>query len=240
MHRSAAYLSYFFWKNFRPSLNTQDQKKIKEVFNTMYSKFNIFSSRQSKGAGLAEYGILVGLISVVSIGAVIELGEETKSIFSTTEHALVQNLELAGPADETPTGAADPEMPEAPDDGTTSWSIEAQEQSRSGQWAYRGYSSYHSTPFGKRNSNTGSLELLSLYISHSDSETKISFSGDTRSIITDDMFVRCDGYDDVHFSGASVSMQDDSTRTLYRFSGHRIPFTSGSTYNCSLVNPDAT
>jgi Flp pilus assembly pilin Flp len=42
----------------------------------------------TSGAALIEYGMLVGLISVLSIGAVLSLGEEVSDTFSTTKSAL--------------------------------------------------------------------------------------------------------------------------------------------------------
>ena len=48
-----------------------------------------------KGAALVEYGILVGLIAVLAIGAVLALGEEIQSTFQTVESTLSSNLDSA-------------------------------------------------------------------------------------------------------------------------------------------------
>lgn len=45
-----------------------------------------------KGAALVEYGILVGLIAVLAIGAVLALGEEIQATFETVESTLSDNL----------------------------------------------------------------------------------------------------------------------------------------------------
>lgn len=48
-----------------------------------------------KGAALVEYGILVGLIAVLAIGAVLALGEEIRATFETVETTLSSNLATA-------------------------------------------------------------------------------------------------------------------------------------------------
>ena len=40
------------------------------------------------GASLVEYGLLVGLIAVVSIAAITALGEQIESLFNTVEGEL--------------------------------------------------------------------------------------------------------------------------------------------------------
>lgn len=51
-----------------------------------------------KGAALVEYGILVGLIAVLAIGAVLALGNEINSTFETVQTTLHDNLVSAGAA----------------------------------------------------------------------------------------------------------------------------------------------
>jgi len=48
-----------------------------------------------KGAALVEYGILVGLIAVLAIGAVLALGEQINDTFSTVENTLASNMSAA-------------------------------------------------------------------------------------------------------------------------------------------------
>jgi Flp pilus assembly pilin Flp len=57
-----------------------------------------------KGANLIEYGLLLGLLAIASIGTVAMTGETVKSIFSTTESAIALD----------PEGA--PEMTVSPDE----------------------------------------------------------------------------------------------------------------------------
>ena len=45
-----------------------------------------------KGAALVEYGILVGLIAVLAIGAVLTLGQEVNDTFETVTSTLSANL----------------------------------------------------------------------------------------------------------------------------------------------------
>jgi pilus assembly protein Flp/PilA len=56
--------------------------------------FNRFVKDDS-GAALVEYGLLVGLIAVVSIVAVTDLGTNVKTIFCDVNNALVGST-LAG------------------------------------------------------------------------------------------------------------------------------------------------
>jgi Flp pilus assembly pilin Flp len=75
--------------------------------------------KQERGAALIEYAMLVGLISVVSIGAVLHLGEEVQDVFSTTTSGLADASQTASDSsqdadtqpdfslpEEAPTGAA--------------------------------------------------------------------------------------------------------------------------------------
>ena len=49
-----------------------------------------------KGAALVEYGILVGLIAVLAIGAVLTLGQQVQSTFNAVTSTLGSNLASAG------------------------------------------------------------------------------------------------------------------------------------------------
>jgi pilus assembly protein Flp/PilA len=48
-----------------------------------------------KGAALVEYGILVGLIAVLAIGAVLALGTEINETFVTVSSTLSTNIDAA-------------------------------------------------------------------------------------------------------------------------------------------------
>lgn len=48
--------------------------------------------KSKKGAALIEYGIIVGLISIVSISIILSLGEEIKGVFTTVESELTTAL----------------------------------------------------------------------------------------------------------------------------------------------------
>lgn len=51
-----------------------------------------------KGAALVEYGILVGLIAVLAIGAVLLLGQEIQATFEKVTSELSSNLTAASNA----------------------------------------------------------------------------------------------------------------------------------------------
>lgn len=86
---------------------------------------------QQKGAGLVEYGLVVGLIAVLSIGAVYQNGETVARIFCTAANSVGENTAEALGRDFTPlegcallavsgdnTGAT-PEAPSGPGSNTT-------------------------------------------------------------------------------------------------------------------------
>ena len=52
--------------------------------------------KQERGAALVEYGILLGLIAIVSIGAVSSLGNEVNDTFTTINSSLDDNLGTVG------------------------------------------------------------------------------------------------------------------------------------------------
>lgn len=53
------------------------------------------NTNPEKGAALVEYGILVGLVAVLAIGAVTTLGEEIQGTFGTVESSLASSLASA-------------------------------------------------------------------------------------------------------------------------------------------------
>ena len=63
---------------------------------TLYSFAEERLKREEKGATAVEYGLMVGLIAVVIIGAVVFLGEELNGLFETIGN------ELSGAGGEAP------------------------------------------------------------------------------------------------------------------------------------------
>lgn len=60
---------------------------------------NLFTrtlKKSKKGAGLVEYGLLVGLISVGSIAAIYGTGSEVKTTFCLSQDALTDSLNSVG------------------------------------------------------------------------------------------------------------------------------------------------
>ena len=47
-----------------------------------------FFARDKKGAAMVEYALLVGLIAIVSIGAITAVGTEVRDLFQTVADAL--------------------------------------------------------------------------------------------------------------------------------------------------------
>jgi Flp pilus assembly pilin Flp len=71
----------------------------------------------TRGAGLVEYGLVVGLVSVLAIGSVISTGGEVRDIFGVAQSRLFavtddpESLATAGGAEET-APATNPEADE--------------------------------------------------------------------------------------------------------------------------------
>ncbi len=57
-----------------------------------------FGSNNDRGATAVEYGLLVGLIAVVIIGAVVLLGGTLDGIFTDVETTLDTNVNPSAPA----------------------------------------------------------------------------------------------------------------------------------------------
>ena len=64
---------------------------MQKVFATLVSFVAVAANRverEAKGATAVEYGLMVGLIAVVIIGAVTLLGGELKTLFTTIQTKL--------------------------------------------------------------------------------------------------------------------------------------------------------
>jgi pilus assembly protein Flp/PilA len=64
---------------------------LKQLTRVRYSvtRFGVRLAKDESGAALVEYGLLVGLIAVVSIVAVTDLGSNVKTIFCKINTDLV-------------------------------------------------------------------------------------------------------------------------------------------------------
>jgi pilus assembly protein Flp/PilA len=65
--------------------------KLLAVKYTLTNAVRKLFTRKEEGAALVEYGILVGLIAVVAIGAVAALGTELRTVFNTIVNDLTGN-----------------------------------------------------------------------------------------------------------------------------------------------------
>jgi pilus assembly protein Flp/PilA len=61
------------------------------VLNVLTGSARKLFTRKEEGAALVEYGILVGLIAVVAIGAIAALGTELVNVFNTIVNDLTGN-----------------------------------------------------------------------------------------------------------------------------------------------------
>jgi Flp pilus assembly pilin Flp len=87
------------------------QSPICEVHNNFEGVMKRFFTT-TKAAALLEYGLLIGLISVLAIGSILAMGERVQDIFNTTKNQIeLANSETALPETDPPSDP-DPVEPE--------------------------------------------------------------------------------------------------------------------------------
>jgi Flp pilus assembly pilin Flp len=204
--------------------------------------------RRTKGSGLVEYGILGGLISIVSIGAVLSVGKETQDVFSGTQTKMAENLSRSlvgdGPGEEAPV-----------EDSTTyissaAWDTNAAEDYRSfaaGSAWVRGHAgSYYSPGWGSRTDLSGPLTVWAFFTMDYDDagvtdETVLHLRDDQTANINPSMFVRCDGQADIPISTARLITYISSypQRTVVAWDGMQLSLAAGEVYSCAILEPEA-
>jgi Flp pilus assembly pilin Flp len=72
-------------------------------------------NKSTRGAGLVEYGLLAGLVAVVAIASVSELGQKVDTNFKAVDAAMTANLGEDEPSAVDPgVGPSEPETPPTP------------------------------------------------------------------------------------------------------------------------------
>lgn len=143
-----------------------------------------------KGASLVEYGLLVGLVAVVSIGAVSGLGREVGATFTAVQGELSASMKdtaAANPDAGGEEGEAQPVGPTGP--GAASFTITSA-ASTSDRYS-RGY---NSGVFGRLDSYEGpypSIKLFQMNTNHN--ELTLQVFGDYRAELTDHVLTCDDG-----------------------------------------------
>lgn len=204
---------------------------------------------RTHGAALVEYGLLVGLIAVVAIGSVSQLGLKVEETFGQTAHALsgavsttdgtASTTQGAGSDGETDTGSGTTPAPEPdPWDGVSNWEIVAGSVNYSGA-TILGYSPGGAFTVGSLTEASGTPPILSFYTSSYD-YTYVNLQGHVLDQINTGMSVRCDdGTELLLSSAAQIREYTNPDRTMIQWRPVLIDFTPGQSYQCGLVDPNA-
>jgi len=200
---------------------------------------------RTHGAALVEYGLLVGLIAVVAIGSVSQLGVKVEETFGQTAHALsgaVTTTGNAGVEAENDTGGVTAPEPEPNAwDGISNWEIVAGSTSYSGA-TILGYSPGGAFTVGSLTSSSsapGAPTIMSFYTSTYD-YTYVLFEGHVMDQIDTDMVVRCDDGTELPLSTSTqIREYTGPERTMIQWRPVLIDFTEGDSYQCGLVDPNA-
>jgi len=197
---------------------------------------------RTHGAALVEYGLLVGLIAVVAIGSVSQLGLKVEETFGQTAHALsgaVSPSEGAGQEAERETGSGTTPVPEPdPWDGVSNWEIVAGTTTYSGA-TILGYSPSGLFTMGSLTEASGTPPILSFYTSSYD-YTYMILQGHVLDQINTGMSVRCDDGTELPLSSATqIREYTGPDRTMVQWRPVLINFTDGQSYQCGLVDPNA-
>jgi Flp pilus assembly pilin Flp len=183
--------------------------------------------RATFGAGLVEYSLLAGLISIVSIGSVISLGNQTLSVFSTSSA-------IMSTAGNVASNSEDDHL--SPEISIAEFSFEADNY---------GNSDGIQTPYHSMSTATGSFVVSDLYEhTHPDPDqedtTVFKIQGDVSSDLTAEMFIRCNNGDaDLPFSDAKYGINYVSAqgKTIMTWSLHPLGLVVGESYTCNVMKP---
>lgn len=192
--------------------------------------FLSFLRRATKGAALVEYGILVGLIAVLSIIAVLSLGTTVRSTFDSVSSTLSSNINLAT-TQSTPITSSTPSSAPVSIDTVAFQAVIHPTVS-----AIVGFSNYGSNTYGSPTSDDGYTTLSVsthstnnhlFYIVQGDHIADLSGNGE---------LLTCDNGISLNMDSAAVSLYDaGGNYSYFQFDGFTGPFlVPGSSYSCSV------
>ena len=174
--------------------------------------------KSTRGAALVEYGILVGLIAVGAIAAVISLGEEVDTTFSTVGTALATNLSTAQ-AGGTPAPALDEQM---------SFTMTAGEVGGGNTWyGYR--EGVFGSISGDFTMHFGDLTMMEWESDQVPPRTYLSFNGSTPSLLVGAV-MDCGADGTVVFDNA-----DFQSGMTYGFDGDILSINNGDVISCTMT-----
>ncbi|MFZ3583128.1 Flp family type IVb pilin [Loktanella sp. DJP18] len=183
----------------------------------------------TKGASLAEYGLLVGLIAVTATTAVASQGAKVSTIFADVSYAISKKeAVVASPREGN--SMPDPML-------TTPQPIEITVGVSDINPDIMGYASPDNSanPFGIISGGSpSSIEILSIAQDTLNDVTFLVARGDTTDILAG-KWMNCDDGNLIYFDDADTRSYDAATgATLYQFDAHSWSITPGSTVNCII------
>jgi len=184
--------------------------------------------------------MLAGLISVLSIAAVLTTGGTVRDAFDDAGGTLASARADQATSDFAQSGEASlPEATEDPEPPFATWTITAGIR-KSGTTTFYGYRSGEYSPsFGARPSWGGSAELVGFYYFESGSSsapTYLILRGNHVGSISPDMVVSCLNGVEVSISD-TVFYSDSDDTTLVYWNPSSFSFISGREYQCKLGEP---
>lgn len=184
--------------------------------------------RSTKAAALVEYGILVGLIAVLAIVAVLNLGGTVRDTFDQVSGALSTSLASAQAGETSSSGSeATPSTPTA----LAEHNFLAASHPTVPDIVGRGVAS--GTPYGSTYSTTGSPAIVYVTTHNANNHLFINIDGDTTSSFSSNS-LSCDNGINVNFADADV-ISFSNPNTYYQFDNFTSPhFVSGQDYTCSV------
>lgn len=198
--------------------------------------YGMFAINSIKGGSLIEYGILAGLISLVSISSVSLLGQKAANAFSSAENRVASSYLPVGHGglseDETATEVA-------------TWQIRSgfSRTERTGGWANAwGYHGAAAAPIGSKDAWSGLLEMSrfdSILFDDTSISPKVylSFSGAKLHLLTSTMSVSCTNGLSLLFSDANAPYEyngSNGLNTTIIWEDVPNPFVENQSYECSL------
>jgi Flp pilus assembly pilin Flp len=198
----------------------------------MLQRSSIFPKHRSRGAALLEYGLLLGLISVVAVGSVSGLGKKVEEAFSGTGNVLSETMASAGSAavDEAPEGGETPEPQgwQPHPDATYVFRITAGDLNEVDNYG-TGYARW--TGDGKIDDLSEHKHITALYTNPTGA-TSYLFTQAKDNLIDDTSVIRCDG--GPFYTLDYVTMSSSDKGTQWQVKPGPFPISIGDTLECEV------
>lgn len=178
-----------------------------------------------RGAALTEYGLLVGLVAIVAIGAVSTLGAKTRATFSGVTDELAASI---GDGTSGPVG------------NIASWTMASEVGSAYGMNFYGYLGPGSAIEIGSLAMEHGPFVVTAQYSREGVSvDSEIYLTGDWTQVLGPDTVLRCAELFELAIGDATaVQYFQDNDKTRYLWTG--VPqYQAGVDYTCGFHDPGA-